>query len=370
MDLIIAIIFGVWMIAVLLGWRISQWHRWYKNAIANKKQNSCPAIFMLDFYDGPELDARLQKTKDLYFQLLENGQVAIVMLTVGKLHGEIEARSVQNKRQLHKNGLPEDAVQSYGNPGAADTFEEARLMCQYAREQCMDQHVYVVANVLQATQVFMICIRNGIFPNIELVPLHNYPAWAAGKIFQIGVTFCSVIFMTPWNEQPEETQFTPAEQKEFLRLVKKLGWKKTGKDAFEAFFSVFPLVVTELAVMRRIDGKSHILLWHRSDEHYTGWHMPGGYMLRGESMEETARRVLLKETGLQLQTAQFARYFNWLPSYAPVPNHQVCLLFVCSAEGEPSPGQFFPLDTVPGDTLSHHKEYIEYLKKHERALAG
>ena len=170
--------------------------------------------------------------------------------------------------------------------------------------------------------------------------------------------------MNPWEAQPEETQFTPEEQTQFLALAKKLGWKRTGKDVFEAFFPIFPFVVCELAVVRHINGVPHILLWHRDDEHYKGWHMPGGYVLRGEQVEETVRRVLFQETGLTLQNAEFVRYFNWYPANAPVPNHQVALLFRCTAdEGEPRQGKYYPFDATPSDTLSHHKEYLTYLFK-------
>ena len=171
--------------------------------------------------------------------------------------------------------------------------------------------------------------------------------------------YCTVIFMNPWDAQPEETILTREEQEQFLSLIKKLGWKRTGKEVFEAFFSIFPFALCEIAVLREINGVPHVLLWYRDDEHYTGWHLPGGYILRGEETEETIRRVLMNETGLQLQKAEFARYYNSYPANAPVPNHQVALLFLCSADGEPRQGTFFPVDALPPDILSHHKEYLE-----------
>ncbi len=169
--------------------------------------------------------------------------------------------------------------------------------------------------------------------------------------------------MTQWENQPEETQFTAEEQTQFLQLAKKIGWRKTGKDVFEAFFPIFPFVLCELAVLREINGVPHVLLWHRDDEHYKGWHMPGGYILRGESMEEVARRILFKETGLTLQSADFVQYFNSYPGNASVPNHQIALLFLCKTKGEPAQGKFFPYNNIPADTLSHHKAYIKFLQQ-------
>ncbi|MEK7576479.1 MAG: NUDIX domain-containing protein [Patescibacteria group bacterium] len=158
------------------------------------------------------------------------------------------------------------------------------------------------------------------------------------------------------------TDLSVEERAEYLRLQKKVGWRRTGTDVFESFFSILPMVPGELAVVRKIDDVDSILMWHRSDEHYTGWHMPGGYLLLGESDEEWVRRVLKKETSLELGHFYQIRTFNTPPSTGWVPNHQMAHFFLCETEGEPTNGKFFPLAELPEDTLGHHKKYIEWLR--------
>lgn len=51
------------------------------------------------------------------------------------------------------------------------------------------------------------------------------------------------------------------------------------------------------AVVLIINDKNELLLQHRRDG---GWGLPGGLMELGESMEETARREVKEETGLEL----------------------------------------------------------------------
>jgi len=48
-----------------------------------------------------------------------------------------------------------------------------------------------------------------------------------------------------------------------------------------------------------IEKKGKILLQHRTDE--DNWCIPGGVMEMGEKFEETVRREVLEETGLELR---------------------------------------------------------------------
>lgn len=166
-----------------------------------------------------------------------------------------------------------------------------------------------------------------------------------------------------WDLQPAVTDFTDEEQKEFLRLVKKLGWQRTGKDNFEAImFSIFPAVPSEQAVVCNINGVDHVLMWHRDDEHYKGWHMPGGYLLRGESDFDWCARVLKKENGLELKKIDFIRRFNTRPDTGWVPGQQMAHFWLCEVEGEPTNGKFYPLTALPENTLGHHRKYVDCLR--------
>ena len=166
-----------------------------------------------------------------------------------------------------------------------------------------------------------------------------------------------------WDLQPAVTKLLPEQQQHLIELLKQVGWQRTGPEIFEAImFPIFPAVPSECAVIRNIKDVPHILMWHRDDEHYTGWHMPGGYMLRGETDFECCARVLKKENGLELKKISFIRNFNTRPETGWVPGHQLARFWLCEMIGRPTNGTFFPLTALPEDTLGHHKKYIEHLR--------
>lgn len=71
-----------------------------------------------------------------------------------------------------------------------------------------------------------------------------------------------------------------------------------------------------------------ILLVHRSDN--DTWGLPGGWMELGETVEETARREILEETGLTLGVVEFLGVYSGKELYHVYPNGQE-VFFVTSA---------------------------------------
>lgn len=166
-----------------------------------------------------------------------------------------------------------------------------------------------------------------------------------------------------WDLQPAVTQLLTEQQQHLIEKLKQVGWQKTGKEIFETImFSIFPAVPSEQAVVREVDGLYHVLMWHRDDEYYKGWHMPGGYLLRGENDFEWCARVLRKESGLELKKLEFIRRFNTRPETGWVPGQQMAHFFLCVVEGEPTVGKFYPLTALPENTLGHHRKYVDCLK--------
>lgn len=168
---------------------------------------------------------------------------------------------------------------------------------------------------------------------------------------------------TRWGLQPLATQLLPEQREHLIEMLKHVGWQKTGKEIFEAImFSIFPATVSELAVVRTIGDAPHVLLWYRDDEYYKGYHLPGKYMLRGESDEDHVRRTLNSETGLALRKYELIRCFNTRPETGWVPGQQNAKFWYVEADGEPTVGKFFPLTSLPDDTLGHHRKYVDCLR--------
>ncbi|SEA25203.1 ADP-ribose pyrophosphatase YjhB, NUDIX family [Thalassobacillus cyri] len=66
------------------------------------------------------------------------------------------------------------------------------------------------------------------------------------------------------------------------------------------------------------NDSQELLLQHRSDT--KEWGLPGGNMEPGESLEQTARRELLEETGLQAEELQFRNLLSGDEFYFKYPN--------------------------------------------------
>jgi 8-oxo-dGTP diphosphatase len=85
-------------------------------------------------------------------------------------------------------------------------------------------------------------------------------------------------------------------------------------------------VIIELGV------EGQIVLVRRKNPPY-GWALPGGFVDRGETVEQAACREALEETSLRVDLIrQFHVYSD--PSRDP-RGHTVSVVFVGSAEGEP-----------------------------------
>jgi 8-oxo-dGTP pyrophosphatase MutT (NUDIX family)/GNAT superfamily N-acetyltransferase len=116
----------------------------------------------------------------------------------------------------------------------------------------------------------------------------------------------------------------------------------------------FILVGSAVLVFNR---EYEVLLQLRSD---TGrWGIPGGAMEPGESFEETARRELFEETGLQLNKLKFLDVVAGEEYYFRYPNgdeiYNAIALFACKEwegelvmlDGESKDLRFFSLDNLP-----------------------
>ena len=106
-----------------------------------------------------------------------------------------------------------------------------------------------------------------------------------------------------------------------------------------------------------LDEQNRVLLQHRTDSH--DWSTPGGACELGESLEQTARRELLEETGLEVGELRLFTLLSGPEYYYRYPNgdevYNVSAMFVGRYSGseikldpeETKDVQFFDLDHLP-----------------------
>lgn len=102
-----------------------------------------------------------------------------------------------------------------------------------------------------------------------------------------------------------------------------------------------------------------------------GWAIPGGFVEYGESVEETARREALEETGLAIELHGLLGVYS-TPGRDP-RGHTVATVFLASAEGTPKAGDdaaevgVFAPDRLPAEMAFDHARILQdYLRVGQR----
>ncbi|WP_246941986.1 NUDIX hydrolase [Bacillus pinisoli] len=133
-----------------------------------------------------------------------------------------------------------------------------------------------------------------------------------------------------------------------------------------------PLILPGSVVLI-MNNENQLLLQHRTDG---SWGLPGGIMELGESLEETARREVKEETGLDIGELELLGIFSGQDYYLKVANgdelYSVTAVYVTNeVKGainidfqESIDIKYFNLHELPDGLTQGYRNYIEpYLTK-------
>lgn len=136
-----------------------------------------------------------------------------------------------------------------------------------------------------------------------------------------------------------------------------------------------PLILPGAAVIV-VDVNGGVLLVERADT--GGWGLPGGFMDPGESLEETARREVREETGLDLDELTLMNVFSGPEQYFRYPNgdqvFNVTTVYTAKARHwsfdldpeEVSAARIFPVEGLPADVIAPEIPILEFYSKAAR----
>ncbi|AST91276.1 MULTISPECIES: NUDIX hydrolase [Sutcliffiella] len=128
-----------------------------------------------------------------------------------------------------------------------------------------------------------------------------------------------------------------------------------------------PLILPGSVVLI-INEQNQVLLQHRHDG---GWGLPGGIMELGESLEETARREVKEETGLDIGELKLLGVYSGAEFYLKVSNgdelYSVTAVYqtrdvkgnIEMDQSESKALQYFHLNNLPEGLTDVYRKYME-----------
>lgn len=131
------------------------------------------------------------------------------------------------------------------------------------------------------------------------------------------------------------------------------------KMPFEIWTEIMTMVpAPAVEVLITKDGKD-FLLTERNDKYWNGWHIPGGFLLAKEKIEDACERLAQKELGISVEMKKVLMIETW--KNHPYAN-ALSIVCICEPKGEPGVGKFFT--KIPDDTINQHKVFLKkFLKR-------
>jgi len=158
---------------------------------------------------------------------------------------------------------------------------------------------------------------------------------------------------------------TPERAKLLGELLEELAADARGFIPDEAWVpsqKAFSLPYVELAVVRRaLSGPVEILLKHRSDKNWNGWHIPGGVWRTKQTLEECIAVLRAQELGEGVRTTLLAKG-DWEKWHDHPYGHPISHIAICRGDNIIESETLKWFATTPDEIIvdgGHHARFIE-----------
>ena len=127
-------------------------------------------------------------------------------------------------------------------------------------------------------------------------------------------------------------------------------------------FKIYCFIFRPVRMGVRVLMTQNNRVWLVRHTYVPGWHMPGGGVKRGETLEDAARREAMEETGAHLGEISlmgaYTSFIQWKTDHA--------IVFICSdftltgkSDGEIAEVKDFLLNELPIDVYPPHRRRLE-----------
>ncbi len=138
--------------------------------------------------------------------------------------------------------------------------------------------------------------------------------------------------------------------------------KRLSKEEFDKIYARVPRVCVDLII--EIDGG--ILLTKRIIDPYMGkWHLPGGAILFGESLEEAAIHTAKRELNVKIDLGKLVGTVEFNPERKENEKHAISLVFLAKIKSgelqlneEANEFKIFK-NGLPEEMILEHKNFLE-----------
>lgn len=124
----------------------------------------------------------------------------------------------------------------------------------------------------------------------------------------------------------------------------------TPYEIWKELATLVPLPTVEIILTH---NEKDFLLTYRKDEIWDGWHIPGGFILSKESIENACRRIAERELNIPISLTKIIDVYAW-PDHPQ--SNPISIICVCKPEKEPEVGKFFT--QIPKTTIKHHSDFL------------